>query len=106
VRNFYNLPVYMGVVITNIVPGSEAAKSGMEIADIMVEMDDIPINNVQDMIKVMNKRNVGDKVNVELFRGPEKMQLELILEKAPSLQLPSKPEESPAATVIYEAGLP
>lgn len=105
-RTFYNLPVDVGVVITNIVPGSEAAKSGMEIADIMVEMDDIPINNVQDMIKVMNKRNVGDKVNVELFRGPEKMQLELILEKAPSLQLPSKPEESPAATVIYEAGLP
>ena len=85
---FYNLPTDKGVVITNVVPGSEAEKSGIEMADIIIKMDDIDINNVRDMIKVMNKHKVGSKINMELFRGQEKMQLEVILEKAPTVQVP------------------
>lgn len=85
---FYNLPTDKGVVITNIVSGSEAEKSGIEMADIIIKMDDVDINNVRDMIKVMNKHKVGSKINMELFRGQEKMQLEVILEKAPTVQVP------------------
>ena len=85
---FYNLPTDKGVVITNVVPGSEAEKSGIEMADIIIKMDDIDINNVRDMIKVMNKHKVGSKINMDLFRGQEKVQLEVILEKAPSVQVP------------------
>ena len=85
---FYNLPTDKGVVITNIVPGSEADKSGIEMADIIIKMDDVEINNVKDMIKVMNKHKVGSKINMELFRGQEKVQLEVILEKAPTVQVP------------------
>ncbi|NIA03159.1 MAG: PDZ domain-containing protein [Nitrospirae bacterium] len=99
-RTFYNLPVDGGVIITNIVPGSEAAKSGIEIADIIVEMDDIPINNIEDMIKVINKHKVGDKVNVELFRGHEKVQIELVLEKTPTPQFLTMPEVPPIPTHI------
>ena len=48
---YYNLPTEKGVVVTNVIPGSEADRSGIEVADILVRMDDIEINNVRDLIK-------------------------------------------------------
>jgi serine protease Do len=100
---YYSLPIDKGVVVTRVVPDSEANKSGIEMADIIIRMDDIQINNVQDMIKVINKHEIGDKVEVELFRGQEKVRFETILEKAPTLQLPPVPLVEPAQ---HEAGLP
>lgn len=85
---YYNLPTDKGVVVTNLIPGSEAERSGMEIGDILIRMDDIEINNVRDLIKVMNKHKVGDKVTIVFFRGHKTMQLETVLERAPSQQMP------------------
>ena len=86
---YYNLPIDKGVVVTRIVPESEADKSGIEMADIIIRIDDIQINNVQDMIKVINKHEVGNKVEIEVFRGQETVLLETVLEKAPTPQLPN-----------------
>jgi S1-C subfamily serine protease len=85
---YYDLPTEKGVVVTNVIPGSEADRSGIEIADILVRMDDIEINNVRDLIKVIDKHNVGDSVTMEFFRGPGKVKLKTVLEKAPTTQRP------------------
>ena len=58
--------------------------SGLRIGDILVRMDNVEIDNVRDLIKVMNKRKVGDRVAMELFRGSEKISLKTVLQKAPS----------------------
>ncbi|MCL7416033.1 MAG: PDZ domain-containing protein [ANME-2 cluster archaeon] len=73
------------------------------MADIIIRMDDIQINNVQDMIKVINKHEVGDAVEIEIFRGQETKVLKTVLEKAPTPQLPPMPPEQP---VLFDAGLP
>ncbi len=83
---YYNLPTTKGVVVTDVVKGSEADKSGIEVADILIRMDETEINNVRDLIKVLSKHKVGDKVTMEFFRGHEKVKLKTVLEKAPSLQ--------------------
>jgi len=85
---YYNLQTKSGVMVTNVLPNSEAERSGFKPGDIIVHMADVQIDNVRDLIKVMNKHQVGDKVNVELYRGNEKMVLETVLEKAPSTQIP------------------
>jgi len=85
---YYDLPTEKGVVVTNVIPGSEADRSGIEVADILVRMDDIEINNVRDLIKVLNKHKVGDRVTMEFFRGPGKVKLKTVLEKVPTTQLP------------------
>ena len=88
---YYNLPVNKGVMVTNVIPESEADKSGLRIGDILVRMDDVEINNVRDLIKVMNKRKVGDSVAIELFRGAAKLPLKTVLEKAPTAMPKPKP---------------
>jgi S1-C subfamily serine protease len=85
---YYNLPTDTGVLVTNVLPNGEAEKSGIKQGDIIVRMDDVEINNVRDLLKVMNKRQVGNKVEVEVFRGNEKIVLETVLKKAPSPQIP------------------
>lgn len=87
---YYRLPTDKGVVITNVLPGGEADKSGVQVGDILIQIDDIAINNVRDLVKVINKHEVGDKVAMELFRGPKKIQLETMLEKAPSVRIPQR----------------
>ncbi|MDO8725014.1 MAG: hypothetical protein Q7J35_02975 [Candidatus Methanoperedens sp.] len=37
---YYDLPTEKWVVVTNVIPGSEAENSGIEVADILVRMDD------------------------------------------------------------------
>lgn len=37
---YYALPTEKGVVVTNVIPGSEADRSDIEVADILVRMDD------------------------------------------------------------------
>ncbi len=88
---YYDLPTTKGVVVTDVVKGTEAYKSGIEIADILIRMDEIEINNVKDLIKVLNKHKIGDKVTMEFFRGHEKVKLKTVLEKAPSMQRPPPP---------------
>ncbi len=87
---YYNLPIGKGVLISNVLPGGEADKSGVKPGDILVKIDNIEINNVRDLVKVINKHKVGDKVNMELIRGTGKVQLEIMLEKAPSVQIPQR----------------
>jgi S1-C subfamily serine protease len=77
---YYDLPAEKGVVVTNVVPGSEADKSGIEAADILIRMDETEIKNVRDLIKVLNKHKVGDRVTMEFFRGHEKVKLKTVLE--------------------------
>lgn len=88
---YYDLPTTKGVVVTDVVKGSEADKSGIEIADILIRMDETEINNVRDLIKVLNRHKVGDRVSMEFFRGHEKVKLKTVLEKAPSMLHPSAP---------------
>jgi S1-C subfamily serine protease len=68
------------------VPGSEAARSGIEAGDILVRIDDTDINNVRDLIKVINKHKAGDSVVMEVYKGRERVRLKTVLEKAPSMR--------------------
>ncbi len=90
---YYNLPTNKGVIVTTVLLGSEADKSGIMVADIIIRIDDIEINNIRDLVKVINERNVGDTITMELFRGQEKVQLETKLEKAPSVRIPQQPTQ-------------
>ncbi len=89
---YYNLPINKGVIITNVVPGGMAYESGVEVGDIIIRIDDTEINSVRDLVKVINKHKVGDRITMELFRGKDKIQIDTKLEKAPTAQVPQRAE--------------
>lgn len=91
--SYYNLPTDKGVIITDVIEDKEADKSGVKIGDILIQIDDIPINNVRDLVKVVNKHEIGDKITMELFREEKRLKLETKLEKAPTTRIPKKIKE-------------
>jgi serine protease Do len=89
---YYGLQVEQGVLVTGVMRNSQAAISGIRSGDIIVRLGSTDVNTVRDLIKVMDTHEVGDSVDVELYRGNQRLSGKTTLEKAPSAQLsPSQP---------------
>lgn len=60
----YNLPE--GFYISGINTGSNAEKAGLEIGNIITEVDNIKVSSVNSIRGVLNKKDNGDKINVKI----------------------------------------
>ena len=56
----YKLPT--GIYVSSITPGSNASKSELEEGDIITQIDDTKITSIDNLRKVLNKKQKGDKV--------------------------------------------
>lgn len=60
----YNLPE--GFYISGINTGSNAEKAGLEIGNIITEVDNTKVSSVNSIRGVLNKKDNGDKINVKI----------------------------------------
>jgi serine protease DegQ len=68
----YNTP--SGVVISNVIKNGPADKSGLTPGDIIVSIDDITIENVKQIVKIVASLEVDQKITMEYRRGEELVQ--------------------------------
>jgi len=80
---YYNLPVEKGALITEVLPNSPAEKAEMERGDIIIGFGDKAVNSVEDLVKEIQKRKIGEKARVLLLRDGEKWIADVTLEKTP-----------------------
>ena len=89
------LPVDYGVLIWNVQPGGPAANAGLrgmvqteegdlELGDIIVGIGGERVGNNDDLYKVLNKHQIGETVNVEIYRGTRRMTLPVRLTDIPA----------------------
>jgi S1-C subfamily serine protease len=80
-----------GVVILNVSPGSAAAAAGLKGAkmsrdgsitpgDIIVALDDRPIDSVEELLARLDKYNVGDTVRVTVMRKDNEITVPVTLQ--------------------------
>jgi S1-C subfamily serine protease len=73
------LGIHDGVLVLDVPPGSEAAKAGlrgthrstfgqMELGDIIVGLDGVPVRNEADLFKVLEEKKPGQVVTLEVIR--------------------------------------
>ncbi|TFD96599.1 S1C family serine protease [Jeotgalibacillus sp. R-1-5s-1] len=77
-----NLPeeVESGVVIQRVVPDSAAAAAGLEDFDVIVEMDGKKINNSVELRQhLYTEKEVGDELQVKVYRNGEMQEFTLTL---------------------------
>jgi S1-C subfamily serine protease len=67
-----------GVEVVQIVENSPAARAGLRAEDLIVEMDDIPITNVDELHKLMVSDAIGRSIRVGLVREGRRLALELV----------------------------
>ncbi|NOT47037.1 MAG: trypsin-like serine protease [Acidobacteria bacterium] len=87
----YKLPVDKGLLVYSLVPGGAAERAGLKgitqdgtIGDIVLSVDGQPTNSVDDLYRLLDKKQIGDTVQVEVFRGGRAVTLPVKLQTAPT----------------------
>ena len=79
----FDLEVKYGVIVNELVKDSPAEESGLEIDDIVVAVDGEEITDYDDLVDLLDEREVGDQVTISLFRDGEKLDVQVELAKRP-----------------------
>jgi putative serine protease PepD len=90
-----DLPVSEGFMVVRVTPGSSADRAGIRnaeevrvgrylvpVGDIITKIDDQPISKQEDIDHVLNNKNIGDNLKVEVVRGNQRLTLNMQLMEA------------------------
>ena len=80
----------VGAVVADVLPDSPAHKAGIlplhrgpggniALGDIITAIDDVAVENGEDLLKVLDERQPGDKVRLTLARGKEQREVKVQL---------------------------
>ncbi len=64
-----------GVVVTGVEPGSSAATAGLQVKDVISEINRKPVRDVADFRRALQGAKSGDALLILLFRGGEPLYL-------------------------------
>jgi S1-C subfamily serine protease len=79
----YSLPVDKGALVTEVWPESPAGKAGMEKGDIIIGFGDKAIDGVDELVKEVQKRKIGEKTRIMVIRDGSRSIAEVILAETP-----------------------
>ena len=93
-RNQVDLPVDDGVMIIQVARGGGAAQAGLrgiqqtemgdfELGDIIVGIDNNKVGNTDDLFRVLDKHQIGDTVQVQIWRNGRKTSVPVRLTESP-----------------------
>jgi len=83
IASYYGLPVERGVLITEVMPDSPAERAEMQKGDIILGFGERAISSVEELVKEIQKRKIGEKARVLLLRDGEKWIADVRLEQTP-----------------------
>lgn len=81
IAKYYNLKSTRGVVVTQVYPGTPAAKGGIKDGDIITQVNNYVINNQDTMVGVFQQFRTGQTVTIHIIRDNKKITKEMTLEK-------------------------
>jgi serine protease Do len=83
IARYYGLPVDRGVLVTKVAAESPAEEAEMTDEDIILEIDNVETSRIEDLVKEIHKRKVGDIVRIFALRNGREHFFELKLSEAP-----------------------
>ena len=83
IERYYGLRVNRGVLVTKVAGGSPAEEAEMADGDIILEIDNVEIRRIEDLVREIHKRKVGDVVRIFALRNGREHFFELKLSETP-----------------------
>jgi serine protease Do len=80
----YQLPSVAGVKIDDFTGEGAAARSGLEVDDVIIRVDGEPVTRVNELQRRIRQRNPGETVTLDIIRYGRPMQFRLQLGEAPA----------------------
>ena len=62
------LPDVNGVYVSDVVEGGAAAAAGLKTGDVVLQIDNMPVNSKSELLEIIAQHSPGDKINVKLER--------------------------------------
>ena len=72
-----------GVLVGQVYPGTGAEKAGLTSGDIIRSVDDKATKNVNELVKEIQKKKVGQKVKLNILRDGKEMTIEVVTTAMP-----------------------
>jgi S1-C subfamily serine protease len=79
-----NLSVDHGVLIASVTPNGPAATAGLKAGDVILQIDNIPVTDVQSLGDALLNKSPGDTVAVTINRGGQQMTVNVTLGELPA----------------------
>lgn len=79
IAHIYSLPVQWGAYISNVLPGSPAAQSGLIKGDIITHIDDVALDEDHTYINTLFAHEPGEEVSIRVVRKRQEITVNLIL---------------------------
>jgi serine protease Do len=83
IARYYGLPVGYGVIVTKVAEGSPAQQVGLTDGDIILEIDNVETRSIEDLVREIRRRRVGEKIRVFTLRNGREHFFELKLSGTP-----------------------
>jgi len=81
IARYYNLPP-KGILVMRIASYGPADQAGIIVGDVIADIDDIAIDDMEDLQRAMRQKRVGDRIEVIILRGRQRIQTKIILGEA------------------------
>ena len=69
-----------GIYVEDIVEGGAAAESGIKKADVIIKIEDSPVNSKSEMLEVIGQHNPGDKISIMIVRDGKELTIPVTLQ--------------------------
>ncbi len=83
VVRFFQLPAESGVLVVSVEPGSPAAMAGLREGDILIGWSGAPVAGADDLHRVLNAEQIGQRSEVTLIRGADQLRLSIVPSEVP-----------------------
>lgn len=87
------LPVDRGLLISRVLRGGSADQAGLRglsrnsdgiiLGDIILSVDGIAINNIDDLYRFLDKKKIGETINIKIYREGRSMSVPVMLLQNP-----------------------
>jgi serine protease Do len=98
----FGLKSRMGAIVATVLPGGAAAKSGMEPGDVIVQYNGRPVQNNDELVKMVVSTKPGTSVPIKVMRNAQEKtlnvtveELDLNAEQSGGRRSPSRDNEPP-----------
>lgn len=79
-----NLSVDHGALIVNVVSGAPAASAGLRAGDVIVQINNSPVNDTQSLSDILVNMNPGTTAAVKVYRGSQQLTFNVTLGELPA----------------------
>jgi putative serine protease PepD len=73
-----------GAEVTDVTPGGPAELGGVDQGDVITEVDGQPVNNADDVSRIVNAKHPGDSVDLHVDRSGQDIPLRVKLQNRPA----------------------